>query len=73
MHSDCGCDFACDFDFAFDPSSTALELRIPVGNGDVIAGIQGDGVVRVRAGNGTFRCDPIQKNCSDDDGNGFSF
>ncbi|MBW2459314.1 MAG: hypothetical protein JRI68_32780, partial [Deltaproteobacteria bacterium] len=55
-----------DIDIAFVPEPLAIELRVPVADGDLIVQTTEAGIVGVRAANGTFTCDVATGECQND-------
>ncbi len=56
-------------DFRLDLAAERVELRIAVaGGGDVVVVMGGGEIVGVRAANGLFSCDPVNRTCVSDTG-----
>ncbi|MBI4701326.1 MAG: hypothetical protein HY744_09235 [Deltaproteobacteria bacterium] len=55
------------FDVRLVPDPQTIEVRVPTSRGDLIAGSSSQGIVQVRASNGTFACDGSGR-CKNDKG-----
>jgi hypothetical protein len=58
-----GMPFLADFDFRVDPTTETLEVRVAVGDGDIIVVASQTLLTGVRAQNGDFGCDESTGTC----------